>query len=301
MPCAAASRARKEDTAGTLGYFDVGMFVEGTAPFPKLALKSIAPSLHEYNIETWQRYQQTGTGLHPRILPIRTNRRKHSQPLNVFFSIPTRTGPNLQLRYEFSNYADLLDFDLVAMRDQPHKYLSHTDDTFRLLICTHGKVDPCCAVDGNGIYRHLHGQENLELWHAAHFGGCRFAGNVWFLPSGDCYGHVSTETIDELIEAERQKRVYAHGYRGRIGQPMHAAAAEHLIRKHLNVWEFDALRIEIESDPSSIGEFIVHTRDVTRRGRLALAQNSESFFTTCRSVEPSTPPKFRLDSLDLLP
>lgn len=258
-PCASASRARQEDTAGTLGYFDIGMFVEGTKPFPRLALKAIAPRLHKYNIECWQRFQATGTGLHPRILPIRRDRQVQSDSLNVLFSIPCRTGPNLQLRYEFNDYVDLLNFDLVAMRDTPQKYLDQKDDTFRLLVCTHGKVDPCCAVDGNAIYRHLSDLKNIELWHAAHFGGCRFAANVWCLPSGNCYGHVAVETIDELIEAERQSRVFPLGYRGRIGQSMYVAAAEYLVRKHYDSWGFDDVRIEMDPSASSSGEFTAYT------------------------------------------
>lgn len=300
-PCAVASRARNEDTAGTLGYFDIGMFVEGTKPFPRLALKSIAPMLHQLNIEAWQRFQETGKGLHPRILPIRRDRRNQSNSLNVFFSIPSHTGPNLQLRFDFSDHEDLIDFDLVELRDHPERYLDHRDDTFRLLICTHGKVDPCCAVDGNAIYRLLRDRKDLELWHAAHFGGCRFAANVWCLPSGNCYGHVSAETIDELIEAERQKRIYPRGYRGRIGQPMHAAAAEYLVRKREDSWEFDDLRIEMRMVAAATGEFTVHTRSGTQHGRLAPTHNLESFYTTCRSLEPSSPPKYRLDSINISP
>ena len=203
-PCAAASRARHEDTAGTLGYFDIGMFVEGAKPFPRLALKSFAPKLHDFNIKAWARFQEEGAGIHPRILPVRRDRQSQTDTLSVFFSLSAQSGPNLQLRYEFTDYAELLNFDLVEMRDHPEKFIDHKDDTFHVLICTHGKVDPCCAVDGNALYRHLVHTDDLEIWHAAHFGGCRFAANVWCLPSGNCYGHVNSETVDELIESERQ-------------------------------------------------------------------------------------------------
>ena len=47
IPCAEASQSRRENTAGTLGFFDIGMFIEGVAPFPRLALASLSPALYE--------------------------------------------------------------------------------------------------------------------------------------------------------------------------------------------------------------------------------------------------------------
>ena len=181
--CAAASRARFETTAGTLGHFDIGVFVEGFAPFPRLALASLAPRLAEFNLETWQRFQTTGEGLHPRILPIRRDGRQRRGSFAVFFCLPVQGRTPVQLRYDLGDYEALCDFDLAVMREKPLDFAAHADPTFRVIVCTHGKVDPCCAVDGNAVYRHLRARGDVEVWHGAHFGGCRFAANVWCLPS----------------------------------------------------------------------------------------------------------------------
>ena len=72
--------------------FRYGMFIESTKPFPRLALESISPELYAFNIETWRQYQQSGKGLHPRILPMRRTKRERSDHLVVLFILPTGKG-----------------------------------------------------------------------------------------------------------------------------------------------------------------------------------------------------------------
>ena len=302
-PCAEASRSRCEDTAGTLGYFDMGMFIEGVAPFPRLALASLSPALYEFNVETWRRFQSSGEGLHPRILPIRRERaartvREDGEGLAVFFSLPVPNAPPLQLRYRIPSYDALLDFDLAAMRDAPQDFAAHRDDGFRLLICTHGKVDPCCAVHGNALYRSLRRRDDVETWHCAHFGGCRFAGNVWCLPSGNCYGHVATADLDGLIEAERDGRMYPRGFRGRVGQPAAEAAAEWLVRQRDARWGFDEVSVAsvglAANDSSQLMR--VRTPDGEQRVLLRFAPEGDARYMTCRATEAQPALAYRLEA-----
>lgn len=245
--CAQTSRERNEMTAGTLGNFDIGVFVEGFAPFPRSALQSIAPKFHTFNMETWWNFYETGNGLHPRILPIRKERKQRNKSFSVFFCLPVPdSNMPLQLHYELADYDELTQFDLVAMRDQPLSFAENEDAGFRVIVCTHGKVDPCCAVDGNAVYRQLRNRSDVETWHGAHFGGCRFAANVWCLPSGNCYGHVSPQSIDSLVDDELQGRVFHTGFRGRIGQSSFEAAAEAHARSYYDVWENEGLVLNVQ-------------------------------------------------------
>ena len=294
--CAAASRARSESTAGTLGHFDIGVFVEGFRPFPRLALASMAPRLHAFNLDTWQRFRETGQGLHPRFLPIRHDGRRRAESFAVFFSLPVPSGPPLQLRYDLTDYDALADFDFAAMRDQPLDFAAHRDPTFRVIVCTHGKVDPCCAVDGNAVYRRLRDRDDVEVWHGAHFGGCRFAANVWCLPSGNCYGHVSTANIDALVDAERDGRVYERGFRGRIGQNGPAAAAEFFARRRYGVWALDALSVACEPDRPNSCAVSVRTAGVVTKHRLSFAPDPAKYLMTCRAVEPTSPMRLRFEA-----
>ena len=295
--CAAASRARGEGTAGTLGHFDVGVFIEGFRAFPRLALESIAPRLYAFNLETWQRFRDTGQGLHPRFLPIRRDGRRPGGSFSVFFSLPLPDRPPLPLRYDLTDYDALSDFDFTVMRDRPLDFAAHRDPTFRVIVCTHGKVDPCCAVDGNAVYRRLRDRDDVEAWHGAHFGGCRFAANVWCLPSGNCYGHVSTANIDALVDAERDGRVYEHGFRGRIGQSGPAAAAEHFARRHYDVWALDALSVACELDrPDSCAVRVRTTGGTVAQHRLSFAPDPERYLMTCRAVEPTSPMRLKFEA-----
>ena len=297
VPCAQASQARGESTAGTLGFFDLGMFVEGVAPFPRLALASLSPALHEFNVETWARFQADGEGLHPRILPIRRHRRERGDGLAVLFCLPRTDAPPLQLRYEIADYDALLDFDLAAMRDAPSAFAAHEDDAFRLLVCTHGKVDPCCAVQGNALYRHVRQRGDVEVWHGAHFGGCRFAPNVWCLPSGNCYGHVGLGDIDELIDAERAGRMFPRGYRGRIGQTTTEAAAEWLVRERLGLWGFEEVAVR-NAGPAESGSQQMRVRTGRDEQVLTLrfAPEGEAHFMTCRATEARPTLVYRLQT-----
>ncbi len=301
VPCAAASQSRREETAGTLGFFDIGMFIEGVAPFPRLALASLSPALYEFNVETWRRFQTSGEGLHPRILPIRRERAERAaergEGLAVFFSLPVQNAPPLQLRYQVASYDGLLDFDLAAMRDAPQDFAAYRDDGFRVLVCTHGKVDPCCAVHGNALYRHLRQRDDVEVWHGAHFGGCRFAGNVWCLPSGNCYGHVAAEHLDGLIAAERGGRMYQRGFRGRIGQPTAEAATEWLVRQRDGLWGFDDLSVASTGPATDDGQLMrVRTPDGEQRIALRFAPEGDAHYMTCRATEARPALAYRLEA-----
>ena len=69
----------------------------------------------------------------------------------------------MQLKYEIQDYEVLMNFDLESMLNHPQAFSCHSDDTLRILICTHGKFDPCCAVDGSNIYRHLRTRDDVEI------------------------------------------------------------------------------------------------------------------------------------------
>lgn len=105
------------------------------------------------------------------------------------------------------------------MQANPEAFRAEADDTMRVMVCTHGKVDPCCAVLGDALFRAVDAGA-CELWHGAHFGGYRFAGDLWCLTSGNCYGHVDTTTVAALLAWERAGRVFHTGFRGRIGISM---------------------------------------------------------------------------------
>lgn len=57
------------------------------------------------------------------------------------------------------------------------------------LVCTNGKRDQCCAIDGRALVEDL--ADVSDVWECSHIGGHRFAPVVLHLPDGHVYGRVS--------------------------------------------------------------------------------------------------------------
>ncbi|UKA50334.1 sucrase ferredoxin [Arthrobacter sp. FW305-123] len=83
-----------------------------------------------------------------------------------------------------------------------------------ILICAHGRHDPCCAVRGRPVGRAL-GERWPELvWECSHVGGDRFAANAVVVPDGVYYGGLDAGSSLTTIEAHLAGRVHAEYLRG---------------------------------------------------------------------------------------
>ena len=289
--CAELSLGVGESEMGSLGDFDIGIFVEARKPFPRLALQAIAPEFNARVVKLWEEFGERGEGAHPRVLPVRLPVPAQADPLQVFCCLPLPKGEMLPVRLEIESYDELMDLDLDRMRFDPSSYETYRDDTVRAVVCTHGKVDPCCARRGNATLRALVESPDVEVWHGAHFGGCRFAANVWFLQSGNCYGRVLPEDALSFARSEGRGEVARLGYRGRIGQTSLAAAAEQLLRERYDLWAMPEVVVR-EVSPTEPGRWKVEA-DVEGAERvlgLGIRQVSEQVRPlTCRS-EITGPP-----------
>jgi hypothetical protein len=59
-----------------------------------------------------------------------------------------------------------------------------------LLVCTHGRRDRCCAVDGRALARAVSATGESDVWESTHLGGHRFAPTALVLPTGYLYGRL---------------------------------------------------------------------------------------------------------------
>ncbi|MFN8099458.1 MAG: sucrase ferredoxin [Dermatophilaceae bacterium] len=84
----------------------------------------------------------------------------------------------------------------------------------RLLVCTHGRHDQCCAVRGRPVAAAVSATFPQETWECSHLGGDRFAGNLVVLPSGTYYGQLDPATAVDVVLAHRERRVAATHLRG---------------------------------------------------------------------------------------
>ena len=92
-----------------------------------------------------------------------------------------------------------------------------------LMVCTHGNVDAACARFGFPIYQKLRqdyaakSKGKLRVWRCSHFGGHQFAPTCFDLPTGQFWGHLEPEILDNLVHRNgtvEQLRKYYRGWSG---------------------------------------------------------------------------------------
>jgi hypothetical protein len=160
---------------------------------------------------------------HTKLLFVRRTERRSRPGLAVMWgSSPERAGQIFAA--EIDSYEDLLRLDLTA----PSGPLADP----LLLVCTHGKHDPCCARHGRPLYQalaELTGDE--RVWQVSHIGGDRFAGNLVVLPDGLYFGRVGPGEAWSLLEEYLAGRIDLAHYRGRSCYSFATQAAEQVVRE----------------------------------------------------------------------
>ena len=74
------------------------------------------------------------------------------------------------------------------------------------LVCTHGRHDTCCAVEGRPVAAALESARPGAVWECSHVGGDRFAANVVAMPHGIYYGQVEMTRADGARRGSRTRR-----------------------------------------------------------------------------------------------
>jgi hypothetical protein len=84
-----------------------------------------------------------------------------------------------------------------------------------LLVCTHGRRDRCCALDGRALAMALTGVDELDVWECTHLGGHRFAPTALVLPTGYAYGWLDPAAAVAAYKAAASGEVETALCRGR--------------------------------------------------------------------------------------
>ncbi len=108
-----------------------------------------------------------------------------------------------------------------------------------LLVCCHGRRDPCCARFGTQVYDALRTHFPAEaVWQSSHLGGHRFAANVLVLPAGVLLGRVRPEDARAVAAEIAAGRIPLDHYRGKTIHPPEAQAADAAVRDDLGLTGF---------------------------------------------------------------
>ena len=163
-------------------------------------------------------------GAGARILLIRRPGRhpvEPDRPRRWGIAVPARPGsPQSPVRWGYWHTgADLLEIDLAAPPDAGEQRPV-------ALVCTHGRHDLCCAIEGRAVVTAAARDPRVDVWECSHLGGDRFAANLLWLPSGLLFGGLTAPDTGRLLDAALAGKVLLEHYRGRCGDPQAAQAAQ---------------------------------------------------------------------------
>jgi len=113
-----------------------------------------------------------------------------------------------------------------------------------VLVCAHGRRDPCCARLGPPTYEALLAHlDPACVWQSSHHGGHRFAANVLVLPWGVQLGRVGVEDAAGVASALGAGRIPLEHYRGRTLYEPPVQAAEVAVRRAHGLDAVDAVHL----------------------------------------------------------
>ena len=193
---------------------------------------------------------------------------------------------------------DLLDLDLDLVAGEGWGLgRKWTDPLY--LVYTHGRRDPCCAVQGNPVFNVLHEAFPSQVWKSTHIGGDRFAANLLSLPDGVMLGRLQIDSVIRVVRDLANGTIDLGHYRGRGFYPFYVQAAEHYLRTERELVGTDDLRsVEWERREGST-RAIFALPDGTRCTVTVQERRADDPRTlTCHSEKEARPPEYELISIN---
>ncbi|MGH3109549.1 MAG: sucrase ferredoxin [Gaiellaceae bacterium] len=281
--CAAVSSAGDEPLAATASRIDHWILVEYRGAWARDVL---GDCLFSQELKAHLRVQLAALD-RSRLLFVKQPERRSHTGRRVFFgtSIP---GQERFFELEVEHQNALVGFDFAAALDADGLSATRVEGPL-FVVCTHGKRDRCCALNGRPLYDALRREtESSRVWQSTHVGGDRFAGNVVVLPHGLYYGRVQPTDTAALLEAHASGQLDVDRYRGRSAYSFPVQAAEQAIRESeglLGIGDLTFLGTSSQGDEAWSVRFrtpdnAVHELDV------AAARAAEPVYLTCESAEP---------------
>jgi hypothetical protein len=163
------------------------------------------------------------------------------------------------------------------------------------LVCTHGRHDQCCAIEGRPVAEALNRLRPGSAWECSHVGGDRFAANIVCLPEGVYYGRVEPHRAAYLLAEHRAGLVDLDHYRGRSCHPPLVQAAELFARSHLRERRIDGVGVlSAEPGPEGTVAVLVQQRNGDAMEVIVRRERAEPVQLTCHVHEESRPWTYRL-------
>jgi hypothetical protein len=276
--CADRSAARGEPLHGTASRYRSWLLIEQPGPWGHDALvQSDLPTDVGTRLRAW------GRRLGVRVLLIKQRGRGRPRARACFVGYTGARERRIRT-FQVEDPGELLDLDLRALVRRRFDGFGEPVEGPLLLVCTHGKHDPCCARRGAPTYRALADLPNA--WECTHIGGDRFAANVVCFPHGLYFGRVQPEDAVAVARAYGQGRIVLEHYRGRSAFSPPVQAAEQTIRARHGIVGVDDL-VLLEHRELGGGR---HRVEFDRSGERHVVEvemwNQEQQLLTCKATVP---------------
>ncbi|WP_131740629.1 sucrase ferredoxin [Actinomadura roseirufa] len=181
-------------------------------------------------------------GVRPQLIR-RPGRRRATPPLQVFAAYSHGAEVWVEGR-ELADPEELTELDLDALAEGERPGFGDPVTAPVLLVCAHGRRNPCCARTGAPLARALAGRFDHLVWETTHVGGDRYAANLVCLPHGLYYGDLGETEAVNAVDAYLRGEVALDRLRGRAGLPEPAQAAEHFVRAHTGRMGLDEVTVD---------------------------------------------------------
>ena len=222
--CSDWSLAIDEPLAGTAVFSKVWFFLEYNQPWAAKATNdnNLPPS-----VQTWLAEQ--GALVNGRLQFIKQPRGTRTD-WAFFVACFADTGSRVYL-FELARYEDLFQIDLPAIVAGEARYEVHLTTEPQLLVCTNGKRDVCCALQGVALLRALAAELGTAVWETTHLGGHRFAPTLLTVPDGVNYGRINPQDVPQFLTHLQNKTLWLEKLRGRVCYAPAEQVAEQFLRQ----------------------------------------------------------------------
>jgi hypothetical protein len=288
--CAAASRARGDELAGTASTVRSFLLVEHPGPWGVDALRDarLPDGLGAHLREESARHRV-------RVLLVRRpGRRAGDGPVRVFAARVAGAASWLETA-ALDRLDDVRDLDLAALGGGRSPGLEPQEAPV-LAVCTHGRHDACCAERGRPVALALARSRHADaVWECSHIGGDRFAGNLLVLPRGLYYGRVDPDAAIAVADAASEGRVSLDHLRGRSDVSMPVQAAEIHVRRLLGLQGFDDVRPTAARTEGDLTTVALDARDRVVRVRVHRVLEAAQRLT-CGALRDNPVPRYEVSA-----
>ena len=297
--CSELSRANGEPLWATASRVDHWLLVEYRGVWARNELDGslLSPAVKEHLRGQLARLRRS------RLLFVRRTERRGGAGLAVFYGRTAQRDPWFR-RLEIGGHDELLDLDLAAAlaAESPANRVGRPLEHPLLVVCAHGKRDPCCARSGRPLYEGLReAADEGWVWQSTHVGGDRFAGNLVCFPEGVYYGRVTRLAALEVLAEHLAGRVALEHYRGRCCHSVPVQAAEREVRRTTGL---RGIADVTAAGITRVAEDAWRVKLVAAGTRYELevaSEQGELTLLTCSSPSPKSPRRFVVRSARALP